>query len=170
MIDGEGRNRYHNCMTMHGSVSHDRREETPEAKARWFRSLPMSERMEMLCAFTDLALSLNPSLQERKYAEPVAGRVQVLSPAEIDMPEISRFLGIVIAMYFKEHAPPHFHAKYGGQRAAFSIQDLRLIEGKLPHRVTSLVLEWAFQHREELMEDWARAERREDLQKIEPLV
>jgi len=66
------------------------------------------------------------------------------------MPEISRFLGIVIAMYFKEHGPPHFHAKYGGQRAGFSIEDLRLIEGKLPQRVVSLVLGWAFQHREEL--------------------
>jgi len=86
------------------------------------------------------------------------------------MPEISRFLGIVIAMYFKEHAPPHFHAKYGGERAAFSIEDLRLIEGRLPQRVVSLVLEWAFQHREELMENWRRAERRDKLQRIEPLV
>jgi len=86
------------------------------------------------------------------------------------MPEISRFLGIVIAMYYREHAPPHFHAKYGGQRAAFSIDDLRMVEGKLPQRVVSLVLEWAFLHREELMENWRRAERRERLQKIEPLV
>ena len=86
------------------------------------------------------------------------------------MPEISRFLGVVIAMFFKEHAPPHFHAKYGDQRAVFSIQDLRLIEGGLPPRVVSLVLEWAFQHREELMDNWRRAERKEDLQKIEPLV
>jgi hypothetical protein len=86
------------------------------------------------------------------------------------MPEISRFLGIVIAMYFKEHAPPHFHAKYGAQRAALSIDDLRLIEGKLPPRVMSLVLEWAFQHREELLENWRRAERKEELRKIEPLV
>jgi len=86
------------------------------------------------------------------------------------MPEISRFLGIVIAMYFKEHAPPHFHAKYGAQRAAFSIDDLRLIEGKLPPRVVSLVLEWAFQHREELLENWRRAEQKEGLRKIEPLV
>jgi len=90
--------------------------------------------------------------------------------AKGDMPEISRFLGIVIAMYYKEHAPPHFHAKYGGQRASFSIQDLRMIEGELPHRVVSLVLEWAFEHREELMENWRRAERKEDLQEIEPLV
>ena len=86
------------------------------------------------------------------------------------MPEISRFLGIVIAMYYKEHAPPHFHAKYGDQRASFSIQELRLIEGKLPYRVVSLVLEWAFQHREELMENWRRVERKEDLHGIEPLV
>jgi len=86
------------------------------------------------------------------------------------VPEISRFLGIVIAMYFKDHGPPHFHAKYGSQRATFSIIDLRLIEGKLPPRVVSLVLEWAFQHREELLENWTRAERKEDLHKIEPLV
>lgn len=86
------------------------------------------------------------------------------------MPEISRFLGIVIAMYYKEHAPPHFHAKYGGQRASFSIQDLRLLEGGVPHRVVSLVLEWAFEHREELMENWRRVERKEDLREIEPLV
>ena len=86
------------------------------------------------------------------------------------MPEISRFLGIVIAMYYKEHAPPHFHAKYGGQRAAFSIQELRLIEGVLPPRVVTIVIEWAFQHREELMENWRRVERKEQLKAIEPLV
>ena len=86
------------------------------------------------------------------------------------MPEICRFLGIIIAMYYNEHAPPHFHAKYAGQRAAFSIHDLRIIEGKLPQRVISLVLEWAFLHRKELMENWGREERREKLQKIDPLV
>jgi hypothetical protein len=86
------------------------------------------------------------------------------------MPEISRFLGIVIAMYYNEHAPPHFHAKYGGHRAAFSIDDLRLIEGELPRRVISLVLEWAFLHRDELLDDWERARREEDLRKIDPLV
>ena len=62
-----------------GSVSHDRREETPEAKVRWFRSLSMSERMEMLCSFTDLALSVTPSLQDKKHAQPIAGRIQVIS-------------------------------------------------------------------------------------------
>ena len=85
------------------------------------------------------------------------------------MPEISRFFGIVVAMYYKEHAPPHFHARYAGDRAAFAIADLRIIEGALPRRAVSLVLEWAFQHRDELMENWGRVERREDLVSIEPL-
>lgn len=86
------------------------------------------------------------------------------------MPEICRFLGIVIAMYYNDHIPPHFHAMYSGQRAAFSIEDLKIIEGKLPQRIISLVLEWAFLHREELMQNWQRAERRDQLEKIEPLV
>ena len=86
------------------------------------------------------------------------------------MPEICRFLGIVISMYYKEHAPPHFHAKYGGQRAAFSINDLKIIEGNLPKRIVSLVLEWAFDHRDELLEDWSFAQRHEELKKITPLV
>ena len=85
------------------------------------------------------------------------------------MPEISRFFGIVIAMFYREHAPPHFHAKYAGQWAAFSIEDLKMIEGTLPRRAISLVLEWAFQHREELMVNWERAENREALEKIKPL-
>ena len=68
-------------MKTNGSISHDRREETPEAKVRWFRSLPMSERMEMLCEFTELALTVNPALQERKDAQPVTGRIQVISAA-----------------------------------------------------------------------------------------
>jgi hypothetical protein len=70
-------------MRTHGTITHDRSEETLEAKARWFQSLPLSERMEMLCSFTDLALTVNPALQERKHAQPVAGRVQVLSQEDL---------------------------------------------------------------------------------------
>jgi len=66
-------------MKTNGSISHDRNEETPESKARWFRSISMKERMEMLCSFTDLALSVTPSLQDRSYAQPVAKRIQVIS-------------------------------------------------------------------------------------------
>jgi hypothetical protein len=86
------------------------------------------------------------------------------------MPEISRFLGIVIVMYYKEHHPPHFHAKYGGQTGVFSIADLQLTEGHLPKRVIALVLEWAFEHRQELMENWELARAGKPLRDIAPLV
>ncbi len=69
------------CMNPNGTVTHDRGEETMEAKTRWFQSLTLADRMDMLCAFTDLALSVNPTLQEHKHAQPVAGRIQVLSVA-----------------------------------------------------------------------------------------
>ena len=85
------------------------------------------------------------------------------------MPEICRFFGIVIAIYYKEHGEPHFHAKYSGQTGVFSIADLKLIEGKLPKRVISLVLEWAFEHRDELMANWNLAVAEKPLRNIAPL-
>jgi len=85
------------------------------------------------------------------------------------MPEISRFLGIVIAIYWKEHGVPHFHAKYQGWRASFSITDFRLLEGGLPPRVTGLVLEWATVHQDELMADWNLAMAKKPLLPIAPL-
>ncbi|MCH8291239.1 DUF4160 domain-containing protein [Candidatus Poribacteria bacterium] len=85
------------------------------------------------------------------------------------MPEISRFFGIVIAIYYRDHPPPHFHAKYGGQTGVFSIKDLRLIEGRLPRRIISRVIGWALQHRDELMENWELAVARRPLNKIPPL-
>lgn len=85
------------------------------------------------------------------------------------MSEISRFFGIVISIYFREHGVSHFHVKYGEYRGAFSIDDLELIEGFLPNRVISLVLEWAFQHREQLREDWMFAKSFQPVKKIEPL-
>lgn len=85
------------------------------------------------------------------------------------MPEISRFFGIIIAMYYNDHQPPHFYAKYGDSRASFTISDLKILEGSLPKRAVSLVLEWAFEHRQALMENWRRVERRESLSMIEPL-
>jgi hypothetical protein len=85
------------------------------------------------------------------------------------MPEISRFFGVVIAMYWKEHGVPHFHAKYAGHRASFSIADLKLLEGRLPTRVTALVLEWAFLHRVELQKNWDRATAKKPLKPIVPL-
>ena len=86
------------------------------------------------------------------------------------MPAISRFLGIIILMYYNEHNPPHFHVKYNEYRAVFSINELKLVEGELPQRVASLVLEWAFLHRDELLEDWNLASEKKPLKPIDPLV
>jgi hypothetical protein len=66
---------------MDRAISHDRREETIEAKARWFQSLPIAGRMELLCQFTDLILTVHPEIVEKKNAQPIAGRVCVLSEA-----------------------------------------------------------------------------------------
>ncbi len=68
---------------MKGTLSHDPAEETPEAKARWFQSLPLTERMELLCSFTDLILENNPGIVDaRRDAESATGRVRVLSPSQ----------------------------------------------------------------------------------------
>jgi len=85
------------------------------------------------------------------------------------MPEISRFYGIVIAMYHQEHNPPHFHARYGGDKAAVEINSLEVLEGKLPRRALGLVVEWASQHQDELARDWELAHSGRPPQKIEPL-
>ncbi len=71
------------------TISHDRQEETIEAKARWFQSLSFSERMELLCAFTDLILAVNPKIVEQKAAHPVPGRIQVLSLKDVHLTDQS---------------------------------------------------------------------------------
>lgn len=85
------------------------------------------------------------------------------------MPEISRFYGMIIAMYYNEHYPPHFHVKYGEFKAEIEIQTLTLINGVLPKRAKALILEWADEHRYELMEDWELARQKNELRVIEPL-
>lgn len=85
------------------------------------------------------------------------------------MPEIARFYGILIAMFWDDHNPPHFHARYGGQKAAIEIGTLRILDGKLPPRALGLVVEWASQHKEELMNNWDNAKNNRPLQEIEPL-
>ncbi|MGI8787236.1 MAG: DUF4160 domain-containing protein [Pyrinomonadaceae bacterium] len=85
------------------------------------------------------------------------------------MPRISEFFGILIYMYYNDHAPPHFHAEYGGNEALYEIETLRVYAGGLPRRVHNLVLEWADLHRAELLTDWERARRSEPLVEIKPL-
>lgn len=85
------------------------------------------------------------------------------------MPEISRFFGIVIKMFFDEHNPPHFHAFYGEYEALVEIRTLTVFAGHLPPRALGLVIEWATLHRDELLNDWNRAQLQQSLVKIEPL-
>jgi hypothetical protein len=85
------------------------------------------------------------------------------------MPEISRFFGIIIRMYFNDHVPPHFHADYGEHSIEITIETLEVLKGKLPNRVLGLVLEWASLHRNELRSDWERARKGETLEPIQPL-
>lgn len=85
------------------------------------------------------------------------------------MPEICRFYGIIIAMYYNEHNPPHFHAKYGEFVAEIDIRTLQIFKGELPKRAKTLVLEWADEHRDELQQDWELARQKQELKDIEPL-
>ncbi|MBI4702100.1 MAG: DUF4160 domain-containing protein [Deltaproteobacteria bacterium] len=85
------------------------------------------------------------------------------------MPEISRFLGIVIRMYFEEHPPPHFHASYGDREAWVAVRPLAVLRSELSPRVLSLVLEWAAAHQDELAANWRAMRAGQPPQKIEPL-
>jgi uncharacterized protein DUF4160 len=85
------------------------------------------------------------------------------------MPRISEFYGIVIEMYWSDHNPPHFHAKYGEHRAEIDIRTLGILRGRLPAKATGLVTEWASLHQDELLAQWGRARNHEPLEKIEPL-
>jgi hypothetical protein len=85
------------------------------------------------------------------------------------MPELSRFYGIVVQMYYGDHAPPHFHALYAGQMAIIDIETLAFIEGQLPARARGMVVEWATLHQEELREAFRRAVSMETPSKIAPL-
>jgi hypothetical protein len=85
------------------------------------------------------------------------------------MPQISRFFGIIIAMYFDEHNPPHFHAIYNDFEAEIGINTLTIIKGSLPSRVLGLVVEWATDHKKELLSNWKRIEQKLPPEKILPL-
>ncbi len=85
------------------------------------------------------------------------------------MPELSRFYGIVIKMFFDEHPPPHFHAEYGDQKVVVDLNTLAVIAGKLPPRAMGLVIEWATLHQAELRDNWNRARNTQSLNKIAPL-
>jgi len=85
------------------------------------------------------------------------------------MPEISRFLGIIVAMFYNDHVPPHFHARYGEHKVEIAIESLAILAGSFPPRALGLLMEWAAAHRVELMEDWELARQHAQLKRIAPL-
>jgi len=85
------------------------------------------------------------------------------------MPELCRFFGIIITMFYNDHVPPHFHVRYGEHKAIMAIDSLMLLEGHLPPRALGLVAEWGALHQVELRDDWTLAEQRAPLKKIKPL-
>ncbi len=72
-------------------------------------------------------------------------------------------------MYYNDHSPPHFHAKYGEEQASLRIDNGAILEGALGIRALRLVEEWRSLHQAELLQDWVRAQARRPLNKIEPL-
>jgi hypothetical protein len=85
------------------------------------------------------------------------------------MPTLSVFYGILIKMYFDDHAPPHFHAEYGEHELLVGIAPIRVLQGHAPKRVLSMVLEWAALHQEELLADWQLCQTLRAPQPIPPL-
>lgn len=84
------------------------------------------------------------------------------------MPEISRFQGIVVRMYYRDHAPPHFHAEYGDYEVTVEI-DSGVVNGRFPRRSLKSLIEWYDLHRDELREDWDLARQERTLNPIDPL-
>jgi hypothetical protein len=85
------------------------------------------------------------------------------------MPEIARFYGIVITLYYADHEPPHFHARYQDHEALYRIDDGAILRGALPERAARLVSEWAAMHGQDLALDWQLARDGRPLLPIEPL-
>lgn len=85
------------------------------------------------------------------------------------MPIISQFYGIIIRMFYNDHAPPHFHAIYGEYELLISISPIAILEGKAPGRVRSMVLEWAALHQIELLKNWEHCRQAEPLSSVDPL-
>jgi hypothetical protein len=85
------------------------------------------------------------------------------------VPRISTFYGILIQIFWNDHAPPHFHALYAEHEAVIDIRTLEIREGDMPRRALALVLEWAQEHRAELMEDWRLCTNNQPPNKIRPL-
>ena len=95
-----------------------------------------------------------PGAKSRQAGNHAGQRPVVANSRRQTVPTISRFYGVSIEMFWREHGPPHFHASYGSDEAVVEIRTSRVIRGFLPRRALSMVLEWAELHREQLLENW----------------
>lgn len=84
------------------------------------------------------------------------------------MPIVSRFFGIIVYIYWRDHAPPHFHAKYRDEEVAVDIET-GVVTGRMPHRALRMVEEWRQLHKDELLQNWRLAEMKAPLERIHPL-
>jgi hypothetical protein len=84
------------------------------------------------------------------------------------MPEVSRFYGIIIKMFYNDHNPPHFHAEYGEFKVVVSIEK-GIVKGEMPGTALKLILEWLMQHKKELLNNWENIEQKKPVKHIEPL-
>jgi hypothetical protein len=85
------------------------------------------------------------------------------------MPRISAFFGIVVRMFYNDHAPPHFHAEYGEYEAIYAIDTIDVLRGELPRRAHALVVEWTTLNRDALRANWDRTRQMMPLDNIAPL-
>lgn len=99
-------------------------------------------------------------------------KLYYLAKKEVEkaMPRISQFFGILIYMYYNDHMPPHFHAKWAEQEVIIQIGTIKVYTGSLPRPQLDLVLRWAILHNEELKNNWELARKGEPLKQIAPLV
>ncbi len=112
----------------------------------------------------------NPPAQNRRREHRSARALTSTRVARTsNLPTISVFYGIVIQMYWRDHGPPHFHALYTEHEALIDLRELQVLQGSLPKRAMTLVLEWAAQHKGELAEDWTLCSQLRHPRPIEPL-
>ena len=119
----------------------------------------MQEKCRMICVCQKKVVPLQPKV----------AKLTKLTIKTLDiMPQISTFYGIIIFMNFQDHAPAHFHAWYGDYKIMVSIKD-GVVKGEMPGRALRMVLEWLDLHRDELLENWDRAQNGEMVKHIVPL-
>lgn len=147
----------------------------PFSNPEYFATVSVEPAFGTICWPNDVDLDPDVLYQTATPVQPAPPRPARASsdssaPEEADsLPEVSRFFGIIIRMFFEDHAQPHFHVVYGGREVRVAIETLAVLDGKIQPRALALAIEWAVSHQAELRSNWERARHQEPLQKIAPL-